>query len=247
VPRGDTEGLEYPIAARRSPIRPVAADSARAAKVSRSWLYTQADIIQALDDLQGQATPTARTGECSANGLGAALGDNQQLGEANKELNRQSEIAHDEIRRLASRSESPGERAIRSSQAFFLLVAAWRRSRRTASRSSSLSPPQTPDAATSKAASRHWGTTGQLRHTVFASAICSNTGPLAPTGKNSSESSLRHAARSRHDSAPRHPISAAITTHRQRQDEKSREQLTSSTCLGRGHAAQTHPRQRRST
>jgi hypothetical protein len=95
-------------AAQRSPVRPAVADIARAAKVSRSWLYTQPDLMAALRDLQGTTTPTARTGERSATAeslrqrLDAALSRNKKLREANTELTRRLEIAHREIRRSSS-------------------------------------------------------------------------------------------------------------------------------------------------
>lgn len=92
--------------AQRSPTRPAVADIARAAKVSRSWLYTQTDLIAALRELQGRTTPTTSSGERSATTeslrqrLDAALGKNKKLREANTELTRLLEIAHGEIRRL---------------------------------------------------------------------------------------------------------------------------------------------------
>lgn len=95
-------------AAQRSPTRPAVADIARAAKVSRSWLYTQADLMAALRELQGKTMPTAQSGERSATTeslrqrLDAALGRNKKLREANTELTRLLEIAHGEIRRLSS-------------------------------------------------------------------------------------------------------------------------------------------------
>ncbi len=94
-------------AAQRSPVRPTIADIARAAKVSRSWLYTQTDLIAAQRDLQSTATPTTRPGEHSATTeslrqrLDAAHARNKKLRETNTELTRLLEIAHGEIRRLS--------------------------------------------------------------------------------------------------------------------------------------------------
>jgi hypothetical protein len=95
-------------AAQRSPTRPAVADIAKAAKVSRSWLYTQADLMAALRELQGRTTPTRRSAERSTTTeslrqrLDAALDRNKKLREANTELTRLLEIAHGEIRRLRS-------------------------------------------------------------------------------------------------------------------------------------------------
>ncbi|MGE0221144.1 DUF6262 family protein [Mycolicibacterium sp.] len=95
-------------AAQRSPTRPAVADIAKAAKVSRSWLYTQADLMAALRALQGRTTPTSRsaqrpaTTESLRQRLDAALDRNKKLREANTELTRLLEIAHGEIRRLRS-------------------------------------------------------------------------------------------------------------------------------------------------
>lgn len=94
--------------AQRSPARPTVADIARAAKVSRSWLYTQTDLMAAVRELQGETAPTTRSGERSATTeslrqrLDAALGKNKKLREANTELTRLLEIAHGEIRRLSN-------------------------------------------------------------------------------------------------------------------------------------------------
>jgi|tagenome__1003787_1003787.scaffolds.fasta_scaffold17560267_1 hypothetical protein len=96
-------------AARRSATRPAVADIARSAKVSRSWLYTQTDLMAALRELQATTTPTAaRSGEHSATTdslrqrLDAAHARNKKLREVNTELTRLLEIAHGEIRRLSS-------------------------------------------------------------------------------------------------------------------------------------------------
>jgi hypothetical protein len=95
-------------AARRSPTRPAVADIARSAKVSRSWLYTQTDLMAALRELQATPTPATRPGEHSATTdslrqrLDAAHARNKKLREINTELTRLLEIAHGEIRRLSS-------------------------------------------------------------------------------------------------------------------------------------------------
>lgn len=95
-------------AAQHSPTRPAAAEIARAAKVSRSWLYTQTDLMTALRELQGRTTPTTKPAERSATieslrqRLDAALGKNKKLREANTELTRLLEVAHSEIRRLSN-------------------------------------------------------------------------------------------------------------------------------------------------
>jgi hypothetical protein len=94
-------------AAQRSHTRPSVADIARTAKVSRSWLYTQADLMQALRQLQAQApAPTKPAGrgasaESLRQRLQAALARNAELRAANTELTRLLEVAHGEIRRLS--------------------------------------------------------------------------------------------------------------------------------------------------
>lgn len=94
--------------AQRSPTRPAVADIARAARVSRSWLYTQTDLMAALRELQATTTAAARSGERSATTeslrqrLDAAHTRNKKLREINTELTRLLEIAHGEIRRLSN-------------------------------------------------------------------------------------------------------------------------------------------------
>ena len=93
-------------AAQRSPTRLAVTDIARAANVSRSWLYTQTDLMAALRELQGTTAPAPRSRQRSASDeslrqrLDAALRKNKQLRETNTELTRLLEIAHGEIRRL---------------------------------------------------------------------------------------------------------------------------------------------------
>ena len=70
--------------------------------------------------------------------------------------------------------------------------------RLSARRSSSLMPPQTPASwPDSRAHWRQVSTTGQRRQTLLASSIWRRAGPVFPTGKNSSGSLSRHAARLR--------------------------------------------------
>ncbi len=72
----------------------------------------------------------------------------------------------------------------------------------SARRSSSLMPPHTPESCpVSKAHWRHVSMTGHRRHTLFASSICRRAGPVLPTGKKSSGSLSRHAARLRQSTA----------------------------------------------
>jgi len=94
-------------AAERAKTRPSVAEVARAAKVSRSWLYTQADLIAALRQLQEQAPAPAKPAgrgaseESLRQRLEAALAKNARLRAANAELTRRLEVAHGEIRRLS--------------------------------------------------------------------------------------------------------------------------------------------------
>ncbi len=79
---------------------------AAAARVSRSWLYTQADLISAIETLKNGATSTVRAGrqpstdESLHRRLDAALHRIKQLRAENRELTRRLETAHGEIRRL---------------------------------------------------------------------------------------------------------------------------------------------------
>ena len=87
-----------------------------------------------------------------------------------------------------------------SGQAVRTRVRAWRRF--SARRSSSESPPQTPESWPERSAqSRHDCTTGQRRQTAFACSICTTAGPVVPIGKNSSGSSSRQSARWRQSMA----------------------------------------------
>lgn len=94
-------------AAQRSHTRPSVADIARTEKVSRSWLYTQVDLMQALRQLQAQAPAPAKPAGHGASvdslrqRLEATLARNAELRAANTELTRLLEVAHGEIRRLS--------------------------------------------------------------------------------------------------------------------------------------------------
>lgn len=67
--------------------------------------------------------------------------------------------------------------------------------RLSARRSSSLSPPHTPESwPVSSAHRKQSSTTGQRRQTALASSIWTNAGPVLPIGKNNSGSSSRQAA-----------------------------------------------------
>ena len=67
--------------------------------------------------------------------------------------------------------------------------------RLSARRSSSLSPPHTPESwPVSKAHRKQSSTTGQRRQTALASSIWTKAGPVLPIGKNNSGSSSRQAA-----------------------------------------------------
>jgi hypothetical protein len=79
---------------------------AKAAKVSRSWLYTQSDLIDAITNLQQRQPSPARTGQQSAsilslqNRLDAANHRNKQLRGQIAELAARLETAYGEIRAL---------------------------------------------------------------------------------------------------------------------------------------------------
>jgi hypothetical protein len=74
--------------------------------VSRSWLYTQPDLIAAIRQLQHRHPAPERTGAQPAtvtslrHRLDTALARIKQLRADNAELTRQLETAHGEIRRL---------------------------------------------------------------------------------------------------------------------------------------------------
>jgi hypothetical protein len=79
---------------------------ARAGRVSRSWLYTQTDLITAVRQLQQRHPAPERTGPQPSTvvslrlRLDTALARIKQLRADNADLTRRLETAHGEIRRL---------------------------------------------------------------------------------------------------------------------------------------------------
>jgi hypothetical protein len=79
---------------------------AKAAGVSRSWLYTQTDLMSAIRQLRQRQPATDRIGPQPAtltslqHRLDTALARIKQLRADNTDLTRQLEAAHGEIRRL---------------------------------------------------------------------------------------------------------------------------------------------------
>lgn len=108
---------ENALLALRSSGQPVnVAKLARDAHVSRSWLYTQPDLMAALRQLSGQA-PTPRSAPATERSLqvrlAAALARNQRLQqrvdaltEQNNQQRQQLERAYAEIRRLQASATS---------------------------------------------------------------------------------------------------------------------------------------------
>ncbi|MFE6459232.1 DUF6262 family protein [Streptomyces cinereoruber] len=91
-------------AARRSE-RPTVVGIASAAGVSRSWLYTQTDLITAINQLQQRAPTPHRARHAASDAslhrrLETALERNRQLRDQVTDLTRKLETAHGEIRRL---------------------------------------------------------------------------------------------------------------------------------------------------
>ncbi|WP_326615701.1 coiled-coil domain containing 169 [Streptomyces decoyicus] len=86
-------------AARRNE-RPTVVGIANSAGVSRSWLYTQTDLITAINQLQQRASALHRR-------LETALERNRQLRDQVADLTRKLETAHGEIRRLRALSSMP--------------------------------------------------------------------------------------------------------------------------------------------
>lgn len=84
---------------------------ARAADISRSWLYTQTDLVDAINQLKNGAPSPHRNGRQPTSSaslqrrLEASLLRIKQLRADNAELTRRLEAAHAEIRRL--RREAP--------------------------------------------------------------------------------------------------------------------------------------------
>ncbi|MFD3958899.1 MULTISPECIES: DUF6262 family protein [Streptomyces] len=99
-------------AARRSE-RPTVVGIANAAGVSRSWLYTQTDLITAINQLQTRAPAPHRSARHAASDaslqrrLETALERNRQLRDQVADLTQKLEIAHGEIRRLRVLSSTP--------------------------------------------------------------------------------------------------------------------------------------------
>lgn len=79
---------------------------AKSAGVSRSWLYTQTDLMTAIRQIQQRQPAPARTGPQPASAaslqrrLDTALARIKQLRNDNADLARQLETAYGEIRRL---------------------------------------------------------------------------------------------------------------------------------------------------
>ncbi|MFB7032375.1 MULTISPECIES: DUF6262 family protein [unclassified Streptomyces] len=99
-------------AARRSE-RPTVVGIANAAGVSRSWLYTQTDLITAINQLQQRAPAPHRAPRHAASDaslhrrLETALERNRQLRDQVADLTRKLETAHGEIRRLRTLTQPP--------------------------------------------------------------------------------------------------------------------------------------------
>jgi sirohydrochlorin ferrochelatase len=93
-------------AARQHGQQPTVAAIARAAGVSRSWLYTQRDLIAAIAQLQQRQPVPSRTGPHPASTqslqrrLETTLARNKQLRRQVDDLTRRLEAAHGELRRL---------------------------------------------------------------------------------------------------------------------------------------------------
>ncbi|MFD8532265.1 DUF6262 family protein [Streptosporangium canum] len=96
--------------AEKSGQRLTVAGIAAAANVSRSWLYTQADLIAAIAQLQTRRPASTRTGGHPASDaslqrrLDTALERNRQLRKQVGDLTFRLEAAHGEIRRLKALS-----------------------------------------------------------------------------------------------------------------------------------------------
>jgi hypothetical protein len=94
-------------AASRSDGRPTVAGIAADAGVSRSWLYTQDDLIAAIIEIQRRRPMPGRSGRATAASdeslrrrLEAALARNKRMSDEIRELQHRLEAAHGEIRQL---------------------------------------------------------------------------------------------------------------------------------------------------
>ncbi|GGT71963.1 hypothetical protein GCM10010207_82560 [Streptomyces atratus] len=93
-------------AAARSSERPTVVGIANAAGVSRPWLYTQTDLITAINQLQTRASAPHRSPRHAASDaslqrrLETSLERNRQLRDQVADLTRKLETAHGEISRL---------------------------------------------------------------------------------------------------------------------------------------------------
>ena len=102
-------------AAQRSGSRTSFAAIAKTAGVSRSWLYTQHDLVTAIRQLQNRQPAAERTGAQPASvasiqrRLEAALARIKQLRAENSDLARRLETAYGEIRRPRSERPLPNE------------------------------------------------------------------------------------------------------------------------------------------
>ncbi|MGW7261269.1 DUF6262 family protein [Streptomyces sp. NPDC054834] len=100
-------------AAARRGERPTVVGIANAAGVSRSWLYTQTDLIAAINQLQQRAPAPHRSPRHAASDaslqrrLETALERNRQLRDQVADLTRKLETAHGEIRRLRTLTAAP--------------------------------------------------------------------------------------------------------------------------------------------
>jgi predicted RNase H-like nuclease (RuvC/YqgF family) len=100
-------------AAQRSGSRTSFAAIAKTANVSRSWLYTQQDLVVAIRRLQDRQPTNARTGPQPASvasiqrRLETALSRIKRLRAENSDLTRRLETAYGEIRRLRGTCHSP--------------------------------------------------------------------------------------------------------------------------------------------
>jgi Family of unknown function (DUF6262) len=94
--------------------RPTVAGIARTAGVSRSWLYPQGDLIQAINQLQQRRPATTRTGphpasvESLQRRLDMAVARNKQLRQQVADLTRRLEATHGQLRRLNAATGNHG-------------------------------------------------------------------------------------------------------------------------------------------